>query len=59
MPKMVFGEVFENLMEGFKECYQTCNYIGQKMVENAKIKKIEMRHFVYLSNNVPNKKLDR
>ena len=36
-----FWRVFENLKLAVKQCYQT----GQKMVEIAKVKKFQMRHF--------------
>ena len=43
-----FWRVFENLKLAVKQCYQTLDrsdLIGQKLVENAEIEKIQMRHF--------------
>ena len=42
-----FWRVFENLKLAVKQCYQT----GQKLVENAKIKKTQMRHFEWTKVN--------
>ena len=40
------GDFFENLKLAVKQCYQKNQFlIGQKLVENAKISKIQMRHF--------------
>ena len=48
-----FWRVFENLMLAVQQCYQTGQFkIGQKLVDNVKIQKIEMRHFEKFSNNV-------
>ena len=43
MPKMVnFWRVFENLQLPVKQCYQTIHFLmGQKLLENAKIEKLE------------------
>ena len=38
---VLFWRVFKNLKLAVIQCYQT----GQKMVENAKIQKYQMRHF--------------
>ena len=46
-----FWRVFENLKLVVKQCYQT-GLIGQKLVENAKMPKFQMRHFRLFSNTV-------
>ena len=52
MPKNgPFWQGFENLKLAVKQCYRSV-LIGQKLVENAKIRKINMRHFEQFSNNV-------
>ena len=41
-----FGEFLENLKLAVKQCYQTGQFeLDKKLVENAKIHKIQMRHF--------------
>ena len=46
MPKIgSFKGVFKKLKLAVKQCYQTCQFLRQKLVENAIISKIQMRHF--------------
>ena len=47
-----FGRAFKNLKLAVKQCYQTSQERQQKLVENAKMSKIQMQHFKSFSNNV-------
>ena len=53
MPKMVNLAIFlKNEACGQTELPDRSVMIGQKLVENAKMPKVEMRHFEGFSNNV-------
>ena len=47
-----FGRAFKNLKLEVKQCYQTSQERQQKLVENAKMSKIQKQHFKSFSNNV-------